>query len=150
MKNFEFAGFIPMNKESIFDDPEPPTETFGIVDFDSWTNKAYIIDTVADNTFVDYIRDNYPISGYMIGPTALYNGETLTAKTIKIKDPGQLLELFSCDDHKKFLYSISYSYNILIYETFDSKTGLSKKLDKPIMTTDRDFWFVRFASLASV
>lgn len=114
----ESMEFIPMNKESIFEDPVPPTETYNVTyDRDEWAKqwKTYERNDKLDPSYkmtiawdlVDQIK--FYVTGFMTGPVALVNGKPMVARTIGVQAARAVNDQFLAheqDGYDVFLYSV--------------------------------------------
>jgi len=91
---------------------------------------------------VDYLAP--VIEGYMIGPTAVYKNQTLTAKTRMIGEIKDFKDHIDELDKPAFLYMVTYVPSHPVFETVDDKFK-PVKLDNPIMKFGH--WKVRYAVL---
>jgi hypothetical protein len=119
MIKIDSMQFIPMNKESIFEDPVPPTETYSITfNVQVWQHhwKAYEQSSTLDSEFRldvawEFAEQLVPsLQGYMLGPVALLEGKEVLAKTIGVQAPRAVIEHFSSlndEGYDVFLYSVS-------------------------------------------
>lgn len=119
MIKIDSMQFIPMNKESIFEDPVPPTETYNItLDKNVWEQhwKTYeqqsnldpMFKTIVAWEFADQLASS--VKGYMLGPVALLDGKEVMARTIGVQAPRATIEHFASLDEEGFdifLYSVS-------------------------------------------
>jgi hypothetical protein len=94
-----------------------------------------------DKAGMEYLSDK--VAGYMINPTALYEGKTLTAYSRQVEDISKLKELLK---NKIFLYQVIFYSSSPVYNTLDEKTFKLKELDKPIIRND-SYWIIRYAEM---
>lgn len=132
---------------------ELPTksESFGIINYNEWlewydanlhnTNKFGHIESFIDNIGA---MDSYKLQ-YIKTPTALYKGEAITAKSIKVTDLYAFFLLYD-KDSTVFLYDIQYFESKTITEILDETDFLTViKLETP--QTIPEFYIVRIAIL---
>jgi len=115
--SIESIEVIPMNKESIFEEPYSEDEIFGCsLSYDEWamkvapritTHESKKADDVWYGFGLDYLKETDQIAakfkGFMFGPTAKYGKHVLMAKSKKAKSIEEILEQ---DFSKCFLYVI--------------------------------------------
>jgi hypothetical protein len=133
--------------DTIFEEPYVEKETFGIFNnFDIWSrlkNNQIHQTFTSDQYFPNqqtYVFDWHIakflapwFDGYMGGPTALYEGNTLLAKTRHVETLEELLELekvIKDIPNKKFLYTVDYvslRYEIISIDDVGNVKLLAKR-----------------------
>ena len=91
---------------------------------------------------VDYLAAVF--EGYMIGPTAVYKNQTLTAKTRMVEEIKEFKDHILELDKPVFLYTVTYVPSHPVFETVDDKFK-PVKLDHPVIKGG--YWKVRYAVL---
>jgi len=91
---------------------------------------------------VDYLTPVF--EGYMIGPTAVYKNQTLTAKSRMVEEIKEFKDHISELDKPAFLYMVTYVPSHPVFETVDDKFK-PVKLDHPEIKGG--YWTMRYAVL---
>lgn len=120
----ESIELIPMNKESIFDEPYVEDEIVNIaVSYEEWKtfnyNRTNEMNSNSNfNTeFKDEVKEDLlefakKVKGYMISPTAKIGTKMIVAKTNKVESIKELNE--KLDPSKIYLYMIYYTTRVVI------------------------------------
>lgn len=114
----ESVQVIPMNKETIFDEPTPPPsdETFNVVEtFEEWVEQyADVTNALRDKDQVVNIKLAANIgpyaARYMMAPVALYKGKSLMARSRGCTDVQEAIDEFrklNEEGYDVFFYSCS-------------------------------------------
>ena len=120
----ESIEVIPMNKESIFDEPYSEDEIVNIaITYEEWetfnynrTNEMNSSSTF-NSDFKDEVKDDLlefakKAKGYMINPTAKIGTKMIVAKTYKANSIEELNE--KIDPNKIYIYMIYYTTRVVI------------------------------------
>lgn len=111
----ESVQVIPMNKETIFEDPYSEEEIFSCsLLYDEWKEKVLprISQSDRDGFGLDYLKETDEIAskfkGFMFGPIAKYKKDILTAKYRKARS---VQEIVDQDFSNCFLYVVGGRLN---------------------------------------
>lgn len=133
-----------LQEESHFD-INPVTETT-IVDFEDWIlfnenmmrkfpcEKNIYYQNISNRGIIAYIHFKYNILGYMLHPTAYYNGQLLESKSVKFTDIKDFDHMFN--NKQAFIYNIKY------FPTYPVIAD-----DKIQLLSDETYWILRYATL---
>lgn len=161
----ESIEVIPMNKETIFDEPYvevPATPEDGGVTLNKelWLEQQkeeLSKTTLTPGTFGRFVdwgtcvwfTEKVDVAGYMLGPVAIVNDngvpKTLAAKSLKVTDFQEFLE--SIKGRKVYPYKILFAPNMPVAGTVDVDTFEFKPLDFPVVDTKAGYWFVRLGEI---
>ena len=160
----ESIEYIPMNKESIFEEPyveapATPEEGGTTHDVDVWLqrqseeakNEAYIefnrrIDLDTSRWFAKHVK----VEGYMLGPVAVINNDgkacSIVAKSIKVTDFREFIDY--AKNNKIWPYQFLFQANLPVTGQFDLDTLEAKYLECPVVDTKSGYWVIRFGELS--
>jgi hypothetical protein len=102
-------------------------------------------DQFIDGEIAEYIVDKCNIVGFMLEPIVRFDGQTITAKSIKV--PGPKLNEFieEIKDKRCLLFKVIYRPDRYITRTMD-ENFMVVNVDPPQLT-NQAYWYIRFAIL---